>query len=170
MGIEVVSVSVTTFSFLTFLFLTVTVFALLDVWLEIVVVEDFLDVLYFLAVVDLEELAVSFSLSSLGITKVSDYFNSVAWHVISSSDKLPDIPPPGSVPVRNRVSYDSFLNEDGPLLSSSPIREFVDNSVEPSIILLSSNDNIIYISDFIFPYIGCFPFLFSLYEKLDISW
>ena len=80
-------------------------------------------------------------------TKVSDYFNLVAWHVICSSDKLPDIPPPDSVPVRNRVGYDSFLNEDGPLLSSSPIREFVDNNVEPSIILLSSNDNIIYISD-----------------------
>ena len=57
-GIEVVSVSVTTFSFLTFLFLTVTVFALLDVQLEVVVVEDFLDVLDFLAMVDLEELAV----------------------------------------------------------------------------------------------------------------
>ena len=26
-------------------------------------------------------------------TKVSDNFNSVAWHVISSSNKLPDIPP-----------------------------------------------------------------------------
>ena len=65
-GIEVVSVSVTTFSFLTFLLLTVTVFALLDVRLEVEVVEDFLDVLDFLAVVDLEELAVSFSLSSLG--------------------------------------------------------------------------------------------------------
>ena len=80
-------------------------------------------------------------------TKVSDYFNLVAWHVISSSDKLPDIPPPDSVPVRNRVGYDSFLNEDGPLLSSSPIREFVGNNVGPSIILLSSNDSIIYISD-----------------------
>ena len=80
-------------------------------------------------------------------TKVSDYFNSDAWHAMSSSDKLPDIPPPDSVPVRNRVGYDSFLNEDGPLLSSSPIREFVDNNVEPSIILLSSNDSIIYISD-----------------------
>ena len=56
----------TTFSFLTFLLLTVTVFALLDVQLEVEVVEDFLDVLDFLAVVDLEELAVSFSLSSLG--------------------------------------------------------------------------------------------------------
>ena len=65
-GIEVVSISVTTFSFLTFLFLTVTVFALLDVQLEVVVVEDFLDMLDFLAVVDLEELAVSFSLLSLG--------------------------------------------------------------------------------------------------------
>ena len=66
---------------------------------------------------------------------------------MSSSDKLPDIPPPDSVPVRNRVGYDSFLNEDGPLLSSSPIREFVGNNVGPSIILLSSNDSIIYISD-----------------------
>ena len=64
-----------------------------------------------------------------------------------ATPKLPDIPPPDSVPVRNRVGYDGFLNEDGPLLSSSPIREFVDNNVEPSIILLSSNDNIIYISD-----------------------
>ena len=34
-------------------------------------------------------------------TKVSDYFNSVTWHVISSSDTLPDIPPPNSPPVRN---------------------------------------------------------------------
>ena len=65
-GIEVVSVSVTTFLFLTFLFLRVTVFALLDVRLEVVVVEDFLDMVDFLVVVDLEELAVSFSLSSLG--------------------------------------------------------------------------------------------------------
>ena len=80
-------------------------------------------------------------------TKVSDYFNSVAWHAMSSSDKLPDIPPPDSVPVRNRVGYDSFLNKDRPLLSSSPIREFIDNNVGPSIILLSSNDSIIYISD-----------------------
>ena len=64
-GMEVVSVSVTTFSFLTFLFLTVTVFALLDVWLEVAVEEDFLDVLDFLAVVELEELADSFSISSL---------------------------------------------------------------------------------------------------------
>ena len=80
-------------------------------------------------------------------TKVSDFFNSVAWHVISSSEELPDIPPPNSDSVRNRVGYDSFLNADGPLLSSSPIRESVDDNVEPSIILLSSNNNVIYISD-----------------------
>ena len=81
-------------------------------------------------------------------TKVSDYFGSLSWRFESNSPYLPDISPPADFnsngTSRNNVHEQSFWNDAGPLLSSSPLphRDFTH-----SIIFLSSNDNVICISD-----------------------
>ena len=81
-------------------------------------------------------------------TKVSDYFGSLSWRFESNSPYLPDIPPPVVVnstgTSRNNVHEQSFWNGTGPLLSSSPLPH---RDSTHSIIFLSSNDNVICISD-----------------------
>ena len=81
-------------------------------------------------------------------TKVSDYFQSVQWQILANSDYLPDLPPVDPVSNRNRINDARFWNNDGPLLSSSPLRQSVEITEEHSIILLSSNDDVVYISEF----------------------
>ena len=80
-------------------------------------------------------------------TKVSDYFQSVQWQFLANSDYLPDLPPVDPVSNRNRIDDARFWNNDGPLLSSSPLRQSVERTEEHSIILLSSNDDVVYISE-----------------------
>ena len=80
-------------------------------------------------------------------TKVSDYFQSVQWQILVNSDYLPDLPPVDPVSNRNRIDDVRFWNNDGPLLSSSPLRQSVEITEEHSIILLSSNDDFVYISE-----------------------
>ena len=80
-------------------------------------------------------------------TKVSDYFQSVQWQILANSDYLPDLPPVDPVSNRNRIDDARFWNNDGPLLSSSPLRQSVEITEEHSIILLSSNDDVVYISE-----------------------
>ena len=80
-------------------------------------------------------------------TKVSDYFQSVQWQFLANSDYLPDLPPVDPVNNRNRIDDARFWNNDGPLLSSSPLRQSVERTEEHSIILLSSNDDVVYISE-----------------------
>ena len=80
-------------------------------------------------------------------TKVSDYFQSLLWRLIANSQYLPDIPP--TLPAKeiatgSNVHEESFWNDVGPLLSSSPLP---DRDSEHSIICLSSNDNVTCISD-----------------------
>ena len=80
-------------------------------------------------------------------TKVSNYFQSVQWQILANSDYLPDLPPVDPVSNRNRIDDARFWNNDGPLLSSSPLRQSVEITEEHSIILLSSNDDVVYISE-----------------------
>ena len=80
-------------------------------------------------------------------TKVSDYFQSVQWQILANSDYLPDLPPVDPVSNRNRIDDARFWNNDGPLLSSSPPRQSVEITEEHLIILLSSNDDVVYISE-----------------------
>ena len=80
-------------------------------------------------------------------TKVSDYFQSVQWQILANSDYLPDLPPVDPVSNRNRIDDARFWNNDGSLLSSSPLRQSVEITEEHSIILLSSNDDVVYISE-----------------------
>ena len=80
-------------------------------------------------------------------TKVSDYFQSLSWRPVANSQYLPDIPP--TVPAKeiatgSNVHEESFWNDVGPLLSSSPLP---DRDFKHSIVCLSSNDNVICISD-----------------------
>ena len=81
-------------------------------------------------------------------TKVSDYFGSLSWRFESNSPYLPDIPPPVDVnsngTSNNDVHEPSFWNDAGPLLSSSPLPH---RDSTHSIIFVSSNDNVICISD-----------------------
>ena len=80
-------------------------------------------------------------------TKVSDYFQSVQWQFLVNSNYLPDLPPVDPVSNRNRIDDTRFWNNDGPVLSSSPLRQSVERIEEYSIILLSSNDDVVYISE-----------------------
>ena len=80
-------------------------------------------------------------------TKVSDYFQSLSWRLVANSQYLPDIPPTvpaNEIATGSNVHGESFWNDVGPLLSSSPLP---DRDSKHSIICLSSNDNVICISD-----------------------
>ena len=80
-------------------------------------------------------------------TKVSGYFQSLSWRLVANSKYLPDIPPTApakEIATGSNVHEESFWNDVGPLLSSSPLP---DRASEHSIICLSSNDNVICISD-----------------------
>ena len=81
-------------------------------------------------------------------TKVSDYFGSLSWKFESNNPHLPDIPPPVDVNSNgtssNKAHEHSFWNDAGPLLFSSPLPH---RDSTHSIIFLSSNDNVICISD-----------------------
>ena len=80
-------------------------------------------------------------------TKVSDYFQSIQWQLLANSDHLPDLPHVDPVSISNRIDDARLWNNDGPLMSSSPLRQSIDRIEEHSIILLSSNDDVVYISE-----------------------
>ena len=80
-------------------------------------------------------------------TKVNDYFQLVQWQFLANSDYLPDLPPVDPVSNRNRIDDDRFWNNDRPFLSSSSLRQSVERIEEHLIILLSSNDDVVYISE-----------------------